>query len=175
MQGNSLSENPFDALFQKFVIMEDEGKINLTIVNDLDVAIQVNRENENFWISYPGDASTSFTLYHASRNMKLITEKIKKRVLNAAKNSDNPTIANNSIQILPLMSEILFSIMTMKENFQQKKVNYIDNQIRLLRENSFNLELLPTVNEEIKGLDKRTLKSHLYQLSEKIQEELFEI
>lgn len=167
-----MSENPFENLILQFEHMESKGEIDPSIINDLNDAIQNCIELEKYWSSRFDDIDSSFTVYHAVRNTKIITDKIINRVLISKEKSDNPKVAFDTLQILPIMSDIFnMSVKLKGEMLQNNIINYLYKLTRTLRGKSSELSLLPAFEDEMKDVDVDEIRSRLIQLSEKILEE----
>lgn len=171
-----MSVNPFEILIDKFERMETVGVVDTSAILELQNAIDRCLKNEEFWIKSENHLSDSFLMYHATRNNRLITEKIKARLSYAIKKDDNPQIALDALKILPSMAEI-FSLISFLENkkLTQPVVGYISSQSRVLREKAEVVSLLPSIEDETASLDKRKVRSRFNRLVKAVEEDSFEI
>ena len=171
-----MSINPFEILIEKFERMEIDGVIDTSAILELQNAIDDCSKNEKFWIKSENNVSDSFLMYHATRNNRLISEKIKERLCMAKNNSDNPQIALDALKILPSMAEI-FDLISSMENkkLSQSVVDYVSNQSRVLREKAEVVSLLPSIEDESASLDKRKVRSRFNRLVKAVEDDSFEI
>lgn len=168
--------NPLDNLAKSFETMESKGKINLSIIGELDSIIDHCIAVEKYWLSEFSENYNTFTIYHSVRNIKLSTNKIKERVLTSGEKLDNPQIAIDALEILPIMSEIFnFALSLRGESLQYSVINHIQKLTRSLRAKSSKLSLLPTFEDEIKDINIEVIRSSFIKLTEKVQEDINDI
>ena len=168
--------NSFEILIDKFERMEIDGVIDSSAILELQNAIDNCLKNEEFWIKSENHISDSFLMYHATRNNRLIAEKIKERLHFAKNKGDNPKIALDALKILPSMAEI-FNLISFMENkkLSQSVVDYISSQSRVLREKAEVVSLLPSIKDESASLDKRKVRSRFNRLVKAVEDDSFEI
>lgn len=82
----------------------------------------------------------------------------------------------DALKLLPNMVEISNMLSSMEGKLiSAPVVKYITNQSRVLREKAEIVSLLPSVEEESKGLDKRKVRSRLNKLAKSIEATKFDL
>ena len=156
-----LIQNTYD----DFISFENTGKIDLKIVNTLDEIKEQLEENEKYWIDNNNiSLDESFSFYLATRNSRLLIQKITKRVSESQKSNDNPQIALDSINILPLVQEIssiLYKAYKKQNNLDSVTKAKLVDYIFSLRAKAHNLNLSPEENDELERIDMQDFKENI--------------
>lgn len=165
-------ETSLVALSEQVSRVEETGKIDPSIFETFDSAIVSCKRDEEFWVSNE-EVSTkaSFVLYHASRNSRIILEKMKKGFEEALGEKENPTVAVHSLRILPDLNGICDLITSLKKDtISSNMVTFIMNRVRGLRNIAREVNMLPSPEEEIQKVDKKMLKKHFGHFMDSLQE-----
>lgn len=75
-----MKENPFETLIVEFERMEKEGVVDLSVLIDIENAIEDSSQKEKYWIHSEKNVNETFMMFHAARNNRLVTEKLKRRL-----------------------------------------------------------------------------------------------
>lgn len=169
--------NSFTILVQRLETMEETKEVDISVVEILDKLIEDCKESEKFWIKKGGIAiEKSFLLYHASRNSRLILEKMKERFVLAGKKHENPRIISDSLALVPLLSELCFILFSLrKRRITSELYGVVSQRVRLLRNAAYNVSMLPSPEEEMKGLDRTRLEKRFNRFADTLQAMFVEI
>jgi len=87
--------------------MEETGKVDFGILENIDRAKATLSALQTVLSSNTPDNNvrSAFLGYHIIRNMNMILTKMKDRFVRSQENSDNPIVAEDSLQLLPILSE----------------------------------------------------------------------
>lgn len=101
----------FAILSEQLQKMERVDEVDISVVDTLNKMIEDCRLRERFWIENEGKpVDLAFLLYHASRNSRIILEKMKQRFFEAKEKHENPRVIGDSLVIMPFLSELCFTI-----------------------------------------------------------------
>lgn len=161
----------FTILIEKLEKMEQLQKVDVSIVEILDDLIKECKETERFWIENENlPIDTSFLLYHSTRNSRLVLEKMKNRFIMAAKKGENPHVISDSIEIVPIVSELYEATLSLKERpITLEILSFISNRLKLLRNVAYKVSMLPSPEEEIAEVDKAKFKKRFSRFAETLQ------
>ncbi|MBC7112708.1 MAG: hypothetical protein H5T34_01580 [Candidatus Methanomethyliales bacterium] len=166
----------FVALIEKLERMEQLKVVDISVLEILDDLIKDCKETELFWIenrNLPID--TSFLLYHSTRNSRLVLEKMRDRFITARKNKENPHIISDSIEIVPILSELYEATLSLRDRpITPEVLSFISNRLRLLRNIAHRVSMMPSPEEEIAKIDKEKFKKHFSRFAETLQVMLIE-
>ncbi len=151
--------------------MERSAKVNLDVLGLLDSLISIAHDQEGQWEHGKKGISRSdaFAVYHLWRNSRLILAKVKTRFREAASKHDNPTVAQQSLELLPVLTTT-FGMLSTEIEFD----NRLYAQARILRSVAAKLDMLPNLEQEIADTDRKALKSGIAKFSESLRSELLE-
>lgn len=163
--------NLLGELSEQLQKMEKAGKVDVSIVNTLDKLIDVCQSTENFWRDDEKvTIQSSFLLYHASRNARIIIKKMKQRFIEAEEKHENPAVLHESLAIIPSLSELCATVSSLTtQTLTNELVNIVSEKLEYLRDIAFVHSLLPTPEEEMEELDKNRLKKRFGQFADTLQ------
>lgn len=157
--------------------MEKSRKVDVSVINTLDSLIESCEKIEQSWIENKEiPIKSSFLLYHASRNSRLVLEKMKERFITASEIYENPGIINDSMLVVPILNglcDLIFSLT--KRAITPEMHSFVSKRLRLLRNTASNVSLLPSPEEEIKGVDRRKLKRRFSRFADTLQAMFIEV
>lgn len=169
-QIDSLSAT-WDLFTSQLQEMEKKSIVDLRVVPTIQNLIDNCQENER-WRAHntTEPRENNFALYHAFRNIRLILKKIEEGLKTAKARNSNPIDVENALCLIPTLSSLhifasSFRDKTMNDNFKEK----IYFHSRQLRDVANTYSFLPNLDDEIRGINKRTLKSRINRLSETFQ------
>lgn len=164
------TKDNFAVLIEKLEKMGQLQKVDTSIVEILDDLIKKCKETERFWIESKNlPIDTSFLLYHTTRNSRLVLEKMKNRFVMAAKN-ENPHIIFDSMEIVPIVSELYEATLSLKERpITPEVLSYLSNRLKSLRNVAYKVSMMPSPEEEIAGVDKVKFKKRFSRFAETLQ------
>lgn len=144
--------------------MEDTGKVEFSILKNLNELRQIFKNTETKWLESKN--SNSFYFYQGARNAEFVLDRMMERFEKSQEAHDNPKIAEDSLIIIPLMSEILN--LTEGNSIDESKIRQIVERIRQLRTTAADVNLIQSRDKDISLLDKNMLGSTFDTIMEKI-------
>jgi hypothetical protein len=150
---------PLNELVAHLQKMEESSKVDLAVLKPLDELIGNCRSMEDFWKKDQRvPIQDAFLVYHASRNIRIVLNKMRKRFVEAEEKHENPAVVDESIAVIPPLSELCELIYLMKSKVPTKEMlGLLSAKVEYLRETASFNSLLPTPEEEIQELDKKRL------------------
>jgi len=156
----------FQSISSDLVDMEEKRKVDLKIVPKLNSLAKEYLKTENFWLREDVNVDTAFPAFHAARNSKIIVEKIIDRFEKQSKD-DNPTIVSATEQLIPLLLEVFSRLKRVRETLPRIEFD-VSRQLfeatRKLRNAATKVGMLPSLADELKDVDKETLKEEFENL-----------
>jgi len=165
----------FDDFFDDLEEMEERGTITSDFVVKLDKLGSSFEDFESYWIK-EGDApiQAAFVMYLASRNCRMVLEKIRarlKHVVSSNNKQDNPNAIIDTIKVAPLIFEIYIKLVRARK--QTPDIDFLNQKeilalVRSLREAAKSANALPSVDEELKGIDRSIVQQEIVDLDARI-------
>lgn len=140
-----------DEITRALHTMKETGKVDLSIVNNLDVLANLFKESKEKWLT-SRDTRVSFYFYYAARNAELVVSRMKERFLSSKQVNDNPKIAEDSLQIVGLLAELLD--LTRKEKPDEAVTKLTIEKVRQLRAVAADTKLVQSDEKELEDVDK---------------------
>ena len=151
--------------------MENKGFIDTAFTSKIDTLDSEFTRMEQYWTAQKEvPVGSAFIFYSAMHNSKLVLNKMKQRFKNAHKTDDNPGVACDSLLILPIISEVYQKTVQAAEEKQRLNPFLPHEMLKLvstLRTTAKLVGLLPTLNEELKKVDKSQLRKTAVGLDKK--------
>lgn len=151
--------------------METKGVVDFSFMSKIEWLNTEVERTKQYWINQKEvSIGSAFIFYSAMHNTNLILEKMKKRFRNAKKVHDNPKIACDSLLVIPIISEVYHKTIQAAEEKQKLNPflpNVMLHLVSTLRTTAKFAGLLPTLNEEVKKIDKNKLKETAKELDKK--------
>lgn len=172
----NFSEELWASLTSQLREMEEQGKVDLSVLPTVESLVRDCQENESWWIRNTIEPiENNFAPYHALRNIRLILTEMEDRFQTAKMRNSNPLVLEKGRELIPSLSSLHIFVSSLKNKLmtnELKRSIYIRS--REVRDKAFLVDMLPSANKEISEVDKRRLKSRISRLSKTVQEE-FEI
>lgn len=134
--------------------MEETGKVDLSIVKNLDKVTDLFKASEEKWLTTP-NTKQSFYFYYAARNAELVLSKMKERFMSSKQVNDNPKVAEDSLQIVGLLGDLLD--LTRIEKPDDRITKLAIERVRQLRAVAADTKLLQSEDKELEGIDKEEM------------------
>lgn len=144
--------------------MEDEGKVDLDILHDLDDLKNDLLAIEDRWAS--NSSQDSFYFYQAIRNVELVLERIAERFTAAKEKHENPRIALDTLAIIPIASDIIR--LTGGGTVARDKIDMVLERTRQLRDKAAETNLIESDARNLKDVDVEDLGHTFDQIMEKL-------
>jgi hypothetical protein len=166
----------FDSIYTKLEEMEEQQKVDLSIINELDILMRRFKELELFWIeNRKMKIDDAFILYHCARNCWNILNKMKTRFLEAHEKHLNPQVVRDSSSVISSIHTLYDLVGTPSEEpLSPEKMTLILNRLKEIRDIASNVSMLPSYQEETKDLNVLQLKKQFISMAKSLQAEFFE-
>jgi hypothetical protein len=163
--------NPFYSIYEKLDIMDQEKKVDLSILKDFQKLQEEFSVIEAKCIENKKLAlEDAFLIYHASRSSRMILEKIGKRFKEAKEKHENPQVVDLSKMVLPCMNDLYnLIISSFKYKLSENMRTLILQRLKTLRDAAAASSMLPTIVEEKKGISKIKLRDSFKRLADNLQ------
>lgn len=152
--------------------MEECKKIDPSILKQINSLSKDLYAQERIWLSRTDiPVKTAFTLYLAARNSRMIMEKLNEKIENAERLKQNPHVIHDVKRVIPSILEIYVNLM--KANEQLPSIGFtihkrIFDLIKSLRDLAGMYGILPTFEEDTKGIDKKTIREEFTRWDQRI-------
>jgi hypothetical protein len=151
--------------------MEAKGFVDCSFVTKIDSLGSELAKMKQYWTDQKAvSVRSAFIFYSAMHNAELVLSKMRDRFNKAHKTDDNPGVACDSLLIMPVISEVFQKTAQAAEEKQRLNPFLPTEMLRLvsaLRTTAKLVNLLPTSDEEAKGIDKNQLKETAMEIDKK--------
>jgi hypothetical protein len=151
--------------------MEAERFIDRSFMAKIDTLGSELTKMKQYWIDQKAvSVRSAFIFYSAMHNAELVLSKMKDRFSKSHETDDNPGVACDSLLIMPVISEVFQKTAQAAEEKQRLNPFLPTEMLKLvstLRTTAKLVNLLPTPDEEAKGIDKNRLKETAMELDKK--------
>ena len=172
--GDGMTEELWASFSSQLQKMEEESKVDLSLVPTIQSLIENCQENERWWVHNTSEPQeNNFASYHALRNIRLILKKVEESLITAEARHSNPIDVENALSMVPSLSSLHMFVNSIKDkplNESLRKNIYANS--RQLRDKAIRYSFLPSLEDEIRGINKRTLKSRIIRLSKATQDQI---
>lgn len=161
-------EDACEILSKKLEEMQVSRKLDESAIPTIGQAIQESKIRENYWLSNKEMPSQSaFVLYHATRNTRMILEKMHERFIHTAELHENPKVIDDAILVFPELQELCSFIDTMqKAEVTDSLLDFVRKRVRSLRNTAQKAQMFPSIDEEMKMVNKTDLKKELNAIAD---------
>ena len=151
--------------------MEDKGAVDSSFIRKIETLDADFTKMKQYWVEQRiVSAGSAFIFYSAMHNTNLVLSKMKERFKKAKEIGDNPKIACDSLLVMPIISEVYQKTtraVSEKQNLNPFLPNEMLTLVSTLRATAKLASLLPTIDEEVKKIDKIQLKETATELDKK--------
>jgi hypothetical protein len=151
--------------------MEAKGFVDCSFVAKIDTLGSELTKMKQYWADQKAvSVGSAFIFYSAMHNAELVLSKMRDRFNKAHKTDDNPGVACDSLLIMPVISEVFQKTSQAAEEKQRLNPFLPTEMLKLvstLRTTAKLVNLLPTLDEEVKGIDKDRLKETAMEIDKK--------
>lgn len=143
--------------------MQVSRKLDESAIPVIKQAIINNKEREDFWLSNKEiSPQAAFVLYHASRNTRVIMEKILARFLTAAELHQNPHVVDDAMLVYPELNEMCSFMDSLKTaKLTDSLLGFVRTRARILRGTAEKAKMFPTTEEEMAKVNKTDLAKEI--------------
>lgn len=131
--------------------MKETGKVDLSLAKNLDALATVFKESQEKWLM-SRNTKVNIYFYYAARNAALVVSRMKERFLSLNEGDVNAKIADESLQVVGLIRELLDFVRQEKPDEGVTKV--IIERVKQLRALATNAKLVQTQEKELEDVDK---------------------
>jgi hypothetical protein len=151
--------------------METRGSVDRSFVAKIDVLESELAKMKKYWADQKVvSVGSAFIFYSAMHNAELVLNKMRDRFNKAHQADDNPGVACDSLLIMPIISEVFQKTARAAEE-QQRLSPFLPTEmlklVSTLRTTARQVNLLPTIDEEVKRTDKNLLRETAVELDKK--------
>jgi hypothetical protein len=151
--------------------MEAERFVDRFFVAKIDTLGLELTKMKQYWTDQKAvSVRSAFIFYSAMHNAELVLSKMKDRFSKAHETDDNPGVACDSLLVMPIISEVFQKTDRAAEEQQRLSPFLPTEMLRLvstLRTTARQVNLLPTLDEEVKRTDKNLLRETAVGLDKK--------
>jgi hypothetical protein len=162
----------FASLFKVLDAMERSRRVDVSILPKIEELLENCKEKERYWLK-EGEVpvQTAFAMYNASRNIRMVLDKVKRRFELATEKHENPKVISDSRNVLYSIYDIYLKLDEAKES--KRNVNFIlasqiMQSVRSLRAIAKQVKMLPTIAEEIAEISNELVKREFTNFDAKV-------
>lgn len=160
----------FEEACNKLTNMEEQKKIDLSILDDFAILQKTFSEEEKYWKSSREPIKEAFVFFHSIRNCRMILEKMSLRFQFAKQKHENPKVVYSARLAIPRINDLYNMIAPFrKKRISNELLNLVRQRLKSLRDVAENTSMLPTIDEEVKGVLKSELKAKFEKVAENLQ------
>jgi len=148
-----------DEIIESLNRMKETGKVDLSIVNNLDGLVNVFKESKEKWLISP-NTKVNLYFYYAARIAELVVSRMKERFLSSNQVDEIAEIVEASLQVVGLLGD-LFNL-TQKKLPDEDSTKLVIERARQLRAVATDTKLLQSQEKELEDVDK--LLRYMYKL-----------
>lgn len=158
-------------LLSKLEGMQASRKLDPSSLGMIEAVIGECGKKETFWLSNKDiSPQAAFVLYHAARNARMVLEKMYERFVQAAELHENPKVVDDAMVVFPELSEMCSFMDSMqKAEIKPAVLEYVRRRIRTLRNTAGKVQMFPSIEEEMKAVDKKKLAKEFGDLAENLR------
>lgn len=163
--------NHFELAYNKLTNMEIERKVDSAILKDFENLQKSFKELEDYWkLSEEIPVKEAFVLFHATRNSRMILERMRSQFLRAKEMHQNPEVVHSALLVLPRINDLYNMIEPLKKRkITSSMIQLIRHRLKLLRDIAENTSMLPTLEEEVKGVMASDIKKKIEIVANDLQ------
>jgi hypothetical protein len=130
-----------------------------------------NKAREDYWVSCKEvPQQTAFVMYHASRNNRIILEKMQSRFVTTAERHENPKVVDDAMLVYPELNEMCTFIDTLKTaKISDSLLEFVRKRTRNLRNTAEKADMFPSFAEESKKVNKSELTKQFNAIAEDLR------
>lgn len=166
-----VQEDVCSLLASKLDEMQTSRKVDLSSLELMKAAIEKSATREEYWLSNKDiTLQTAFVLYHAARNTRMVLEKMHQRFLHATEAHENPKVVDDAMIVFPELTELCGYIDSLQNvKITPELLEFVRRRIRNLRNTAQRVQMLPSMEEEMKGVDKKDLAKEFNSVAEDLR------
>jgi hypothetical protein len=164
-------EDVCSILAAKLSEMQASRKLDLSSLDLMKTAITGSAKRERYWLSNREvEPQTAFVLYHAARNTRIVLEKMHERFVHASAIHENPKVVDDAMAVFPELAEMCGFV----DSLQNIKVTadvleFVRRRTRNLRSTAQRVNMMPTIEEELKDINRKDLAKQLNSVAEDLR------
>jgi len=166
--------NSFETVFNKLNEMERSQSIDPSIVEDFKLLEKHFSEIEKECVSATErKLEDAFLLFHVMRSSRMILERAHSRFIDARERHENPVIVDLSKMVVPRIYDMYNLVIPIfhdkKHVLSSSERSAILTRLKILRDIASTTSMLPSVDDEKKGILKSELRSRFHGLADSLQ------
>ena len=140
-----------DEITQLLNRMKETGKVDLSIVNNLDGLAGLFKESKEKWL-VSSNTKINLYFYYGARIAELVVSRMKERFLSSNQVDANSKIVEDSLQVTGLLGDLLG--LTQKKLPDEDSTKLVIERTRQLRSVATDTKLLQSQEKELEDVDK---------------------
>jgi len=161
-------------LSEELEAMQVSRKITSSAIPTIGAVVEECKNREKFWVSNTEvTPQVTFVLYHASRNTRIIFQKMHTKFVRASELHLNPEVVDQATTVFPELLEMCNLLDSLKEGkTTPEMIGFIRKRVRSLRTTAQKVSMLPTIQEEVEEVDKDEMEQELKELADHLKANL---
>ncbi len=151
LENQFMSTALIDQLTAALNSMKETGKVDQSITTNLTSLVNIFRELQEKWL-ISRNTRVNIFFYYAARNAVLVVSRMKERIGSANEVDGNTKIAEELLQVLGLVRELLE--MTGNEKPDDAMTKLIIERVKQLRTVAISMKLMQPQEKELEDIDK---------------------
>ena len=160
-----------ELLSTKLEEMHASRQVDDSVIPIIKQAITENKKREEYWSSNKDIvAESAFVLYHASRNTRMIFEKMLEKFMLASQMHENPKVVDDALVVFPELQELCSFIDSLKvDKLTDAFLEFVKKRVRNLRSTAEKVKMLPTTEEEVTKVNKKELAKEFGAIAQELK------
>jgi len=164
----------FVPIFKKLDEMEKTQTVDLSVLSDFStLENQLSAFEKECVDAKERKVEDAFLLFHVMRSSRMILEKTRVRFAEAKSHNENPVVVDLSRMVIPRLNELYNFVVPIfydrKHVLSSTERNAILRRLKIARDMASATSMLPSVEDEKKGVLKGNLRRRFEGLAERLQ------
>ncbi|HEV2226567.1 MAG TPA: hypothetical protein VGR56_07170 [Nitrososphaerales archaeon] len=154
--------------------MEKTGVVDESILPIIDKLAAYFKDLEDSWVRDTTRRSREvFYPYYAAKNAESMLEKMKSRYISSLKtHTNNPGVAADTIKLVPFFVDLYDVLLRARKQLDEGTRKDLLLRARKLRNKASETEFLPSMEDELRGLDMKEFARKTQKLAEIMSREV---
>jgi hypothetical protein len=159
--------------------MEREGEVNPSILPDFKkLQTELSNYEAQCIEARKQNVEDAFLLFHVSRSSRMILEIVGRKFAEAKEKHENPAVVDLSKMIIPCLNDLYNMIMPIKldkeHRLSESERTLILQRLKSTRDVASIAKMLPTIEDEKRGVSKTDLRNRFISIADSLQATLDE-
>ena len=165
------NNNACDAFSSSLEEMHNSRILNESSFPTIEKTIEESKQRESYWMSSSEiPTKTAFLMYHASRTIRLVLERMFDRFIDATRLHENPKVVDDAIAVYPELNELCHFIDSLKKSDISDDLGaFVRRRVRNLRNTAQKVKMFPSTKEEIEKVNKEEFAKELNDIADDLR------